>query len=195
MNRAMLAVVPLLILAAPAHADVKIVQSVTGKGMGMSDAAGTVTTTYIKGLKMRTDTVRGGTTRSMVFDIDAQTLYMFDNKRQEADVLEMGEFGKQIGNSVDPSQITASVRPNGQTKQLLGKTATGCYLRFYKAAAEKGWIFGDPRVAKGFARAMAAMMAKMGGIESTSRVQSVDTAAIADSMFAPPAGYKLNVKK
>ena len=40
-----------------------------GKGMGM---CGTMTTTtYIKGNKMRTDTVIGDTTRTMIFDVDA----------------------------------------------------------------------------------------------------------------------------
>jgi hypothetical protein len=42
---------------------------------------------------------------------------------------------------------------------------------------------------------MAAMMAKMGGMSATTTVQSADTAALADDLFAPPAGYKLNPKK
>jgi hypothetical protein len=101
------------------------------------------------------------------------------------------------------------------------------YMAFYKGAVEKGWIFSDPRAAKGSpgqAKAMAqmykelaetggvpyetemqiklegegpmaAMMAKMGGMSTTSTVQSVETGALADDLFAPPAGYKLNARK
>lgn len=263
MKRALLATVVVLGIVAPAWADLKLTQNVSGKGMGM--ASNMLTTTYIKGLKMRNDTVSGDTTRSMIFDVEAQKLYMFDSKKKEADVWDMAEFGRQSGTLVDTSAMTATVKPNGQTKQVAGKTATGYdmnismptrmgdekngmkmtvnltgpvwivtgapgtedYLRFYKAAAEKGWIFSDPRAAKGApgqTRAiaemyrqlaatggvpyetemnvkmsgdgpMAGLMAKMGGISSTSTVQSADTAALADDLFEPPAGYKLNVKK
>ena len=42
---------------------------------------------------------------------------------------------------------------------------------------------------------MAAMMAKMGGMTMTTSVQSVETGALADDLFTPPAGYKLNARK
>jgi hypothetical protein len=103
--------------------------------------------------------------------------------------------------------MTVSIKPNGQTKQLAGKSASGYdveisvpgilggpkgppvtatlngvmwvvkgapgtaeYARFYKGAAEKGWIFSDPRAAKGMpgqAKAMAEMykkLAEIGGV-------------------------------
>ena len=103
--------------------------------------------------------------------------------------------------------ITSSVKPNGQTKQVAGKTASGYdmdisvpaslggaggmkmvvkmtgpawivkgapgtadYVAFYRAAAQKGFIFSDPRAAKGNpgqAKAMARMyeqFADIGGI-------------------------------
>jgi hypothetical protein len=105
------------------------------------------------------------------------------------------------------------------------------YANFYKAAAEKGFIFSDPRAAKGQpgqAKAMAEMykqfaaiggiayetnmqvklgldgadagpmagiLAKMGNIEIQTIVESVETTAVADDLFAPPAGYKLNPKQ
>jgi hypothetical protein len=192
-------------LAAPASADVTVKQTTTGKGMGMS---GTIPgTVYIKGLKMRTDSVMDGTTRTMLFDIEAQKLYSFDSKKKEADVWNMADFGAQMGESLDTSDVTSSLTPNGQTKTLLGKTATGYdmrismptavggskdmsmtvtlegpmwivkdapgtsdYLAFYEAAAEKGWIFTDPRAAKanpGQARTVAEMhrqLAATGGV-------------------------------
>ena len=35
----------------------------------------------------------------------------------------------------------------------------------------------------------------MGNIEMTSSVQNVEVVQLSDDMFAPPADYKLNVKK
>lgn len=108
-----------------------------------------------------------------------------------------------------------------------GAPGTAEYMAFYKAAVEKGWIFSDPRAAKGSpgqAKAMAemhrqlastggvpyetemavsiegegpmaAVMARMGGMSMTTTVQSVDTTVLDDTLFAPPAGYKLVPKK
>lgn len=41
---------------------------------------------------------------------------------------------------------------------------------------------------------MAGMMARMGGITSTSTVQSVSTGSLSDALFAPPTGYTLKTK-
>jgi hypothetical protein len=115
------------------------------------------------------------------------------------------------------------------------KNAPGAaeYAAFYQAAAEKGFIFGDPRAAKGQpgqARAMtemyrkfaelggiayesdiqvkmgmdpgapgagmmAGMLAKMGNMSMHTRVDDLQTTPLADDLFAPPAGYKLNPRK
>jgi hypothetical protein len=176
----------------------------------------------------------------------------------------MQAFSQEMAKSVQTGTMKASVTPNGQKKEVAGKTATGYdlvtsvpatiggeggmemtvtlrgpmwivkgapgtedYMAFYKAAAEKGWIFSDPRAAKGSpgqAKAMAemyrllastggvpyetvmtisvegegpmaAVMARMGGMSMTSSVQSVDTTALDDALFAPPSGYKLVQKK
>lgn len=193
-------------LAAPARADLTIVQTVSGKGMGMGGT--TKSTSYLKGLKMRTDTVSGNTTRTMIFDVESQKIYIFDSKKKEADVWDMAEFNKQAGGAVDVSEMKASITPNGQTKQVSGRAASGYdmaisvparlggakdgmamtvnltgpvwivkgapgtdeYMKFYQAAAERGWIFSDPRAAKGQpgqARAMTEMYRQMvatGGI-------------------------------
>ena len=39
---------------------------------------------------------------------------------------------------------------------------------------------------------MAGILAKMGNIEVQTLVESVETTPLADDLFAPPAGYKLN---
>ena len=194
MNRLILVALFASVLAAPSFADVTVKATASGKGMGMS--TNMVTTTFIKGNKMRTDTVIGDTTRTMIFDVDNQRLYSFDSKKKEADAWDMQAFAANMS-GVDTSQMKASVKANGQTKEIAGKTAAGYdmsismpttmggkdgmpmtlnltgpmwvvkgapgtaeYINFYKGAVEKGWIFSDPRGAKGSpgqAKAMAEM--------------------------------------
>ena len=181
-----------VMVAAPLTADVTIKAMNSGKVMGFGGDL--KTTTYVKGMKMRVDTVTGDTIRTSVFDVENQKLYMFDNKKKEADVWDMAQFSAEISKSVSVQDIKSSIKPNGQTKQIAGKTATGYdivvtvpaetggmkmtmnltgttwivkgapgtadYIAFYKAASEKGWIFTDPRAAKGQpgqAKAMAEM--------------------------------------
>ena len=197
-----------------AFADVTVKSTGSGKGMGMDRSMSI--TTYIKGNKMRTDTDMGDSIRTMIFDVDAQRLYSFDSKKKEADAWDMQAFGANLKESVDTSGMKGSIKPNGQTKQIAGKAATGYdmelslpammggksgmkmtvvlsgpiwivkgapgtsdYINFYKGAVEKGWIFSDPRGAKGNpgqAKAMAEMykqLAATGGIpyEQTTNIK------------------------
>lgn len=262
MKRVFVATVLGLCLALPAHADVTLKQTTGGKGMGISGNASSAT--YIKGNKMRSDLVMGDKTQTTIFDVDAQKMYIFDSKKKEADVWDMATFGAELSKTVDMSGARASVKPNGQTKQIAGHSAAGYdmdvsmqsgmggskdmtmtvtlsgpiwivknapgsadYARFYKAAVDKGWIFSDPRGAKaqpGQAKAMAEMyrqmadiggipyetnvqikmsgsgpmaglLSKIGNVTMTTSVDSVEVAPLADNLFAPPAGYKLNQKK
>lgn len=262
MKRAVLTAVLALGLAMPAFADVTLKQTTTGKGMGMSGTTGG--TTYIKGGKMRADVVMGDKTMTTIFDVDAQKMYSFDSKKKEADVFDMAAVGAELSKSVDMSSAKASFKPNGQKKEISGKSAAGYdmqvsmdaamggskemsmtvtlqgpvwivadapgaadYARFYKTAVEKGWIFSDPRAAKaqpGQAKAMAEMynqiaetggipyqteiqiklggggpmgglLAKMGNVTMTTTIDAVEVAPLAEDLFAPPAGYKLNEKK
>lgn len=249
-------------IASSLLADVTIKQNTTGKGLGVA-ASGT-TTTYIKGMKMRSDVEARGTVMTTIFDVDAQKMYIFDSKKKSADVWDMQAFSAELAKSVEVGEMKASVKANDEKKDIAGKSANGYdvnvtvpatmggeggmamtvklrgpmwivknapgtadYVAFYKAATDKGWIFSDPRAAKGSpgqAKAMAemqrqlastgglpyevtmdisvegegpmaAMMARMGGMSMTSTVTSVDTAALDDALFAPPAGYKLVPKK
>jgi hypothetical protein len=205
MTRSILIATFSLALAAPAFADVTVKGTGSGKGLGMS--ANMATTTYIKGNKMRTDSVIGDTTRTMIFDVDAQRIYSFDSKKKEADSWDMQAFGANLSQSVDTANVKASLKANGQTKQISGNNATGYdveltvpatmggkdgmkmtitvsgpvwlvkgapgtadYANFYRAAVDKGFIFTDPRGAKGNpgqAKALAEMyrqLAAAGGI-------------------------------
>lgn len=250
-------------VAAPASADITIRQITGGKGLGMSGTA--PGTTYIKGNKMRTDVVIDNRTQTTIFDVDEQKMYSFDSRRKEADVWDMAAFAQELSQSVDASSAKGSLKPNGQTKQISGQTASGYdmeisvnaamggnkemtmtvtlagpvwivkgapgaadYIAFYNAAVDKGFIFSDPRAAKGQpgqAKAMAQMykelaetggiayetemqikmgggsgpmggiMARLGNVTVTSVVESVTVGPLADDLFMPPAGYKLNQRK
>jgi hypothetical protein len=264
MTRIILTVVLAFGLAAPAWADVTIRQITGGKGLGMSGNA--PATTYIKGSKMRTDVTIDNRTQTTIFDVEAQKMYVFDSRRKEADVWDMAAFAQELSQSVDTSSAKASIKPNGQTKQIGGQTASGYdmeisvnaamggnkdmtmmvtlagpawivkgapgtsdYIAFYNAAVEKGFIFSDPRAAKGQpgqAKAMAQMykeladiggmpyetemqikmggsgagplggiMARLGNITVMNRVESVSVEPLADDLFLPPSGYKLNQRQ
>jgi len=115
----------------------------------------------------------------------------------------------------------------GPTWIAKGAPGSAEYAAFYRGAAEKGWIFTDPRAAKGspgqakamaemyteFARiggvpyetqmdikpqadgAMGGLVSRMGGLSMTTTTDSVETGALADDLFLPPADYKLNEKQ
>lgn len=189
-----------VMMTAPLGADVTIKAMNSGKAMGMGGEL--QTTTYVKGMKMRVDTVQGDKIQTSVYDVENQKLYMFDNKKKEADVWDMAQFSAEVSKAVSVQEIKSSIKPNGQTKQIAGKTANGYdmvvtvpadmggmkmtmnltgvtwvvkgapgtadYLAFYKAAAEKGWIFSDPRAAKGQpgqAKAMSQMYEQLGKLD------------------------------
>lgn len=116
-----------------------------------------------------------------------------------------------------------TIRLTGTTWIAKGVPGSADYSGFYQGAAEKGWIFSDPRAAQGapgqaramaqmyteFARtggvpyetqmdikpegggAMGGLMAKVGGMQTTTTTDSVDTAPLADDLFQVPADYKV----
>ncbi len=211
MTRMMLAAVLAFVTWTPAYADVTMKATGTGKGLGMS--ANTPSTTYIKGLKMRVESVLGKKNHITIFDVENQKMYVLDSKRMEADVWDMAAFAEELSKSVSTEGMRSSIKPNGQTKSIAGQTAEGYdmeivvpatiggeggmavtmvlsgvtwiakgapgteeYAAFYNGAAEKGWIFTDPRAAKGSpgqAKAMAEMykeFAKLGGVPYESQM-------------------------
>ena len=123
-------------LGATASADVTVKQTSTGKGLGLSGT--TSGATFIKGNKMRTDVVMGDKTQTSVYDLDAQKMYVFDSKKKEADVWDMGAFADEISKSVDVSSTKASLKPNGQSKTVGGKSAAGYDLDVSMQAAFAG---------------------------------------------------------
>ena len=205
MKRAILSVALAIAVAGSASGDVTLKHATTGKGLG-AVAAGN-STTYIKGMKMRTDSDLRGTMHTTIFDLENQKMYVFDSKRKSADVWDMQAFAQELSKSVQTGEMKASMKANGKKKDVAGKPAAGYdlsvsvpavlggeggmemtvnlggpmwivkgapgteeYVGFYRAAAEKGWIFSDPRAAKGQpgqAKAMAEMyrlLASTGGL-------------------------------
>lgn len=136
MKRLFATCVALSLCIAPLAADVTIKQTVQGKALGMGGK--TTSTTYIKGNKLRTDTVSGDRIMSTVFDVDAQKLYIFDNKKKEAEVWDMATFAEELSKSVNETSITGSVKANGQTKQIAGRTANGYDVQVSMQAAMAG---------------------------------------------------------
>ncbi len=98
--------------------------TIDGKGMGMS---GTMTsTTYIKGNKMRTDIVTGDTTRTTIFDVDTQKMYLASiRRRRKPTSTTCRSCPRDMSKNVQVSEMKASIKPNGKTKEIAGKTATG----------------------------------------------------------------------
>ncbi len=255
MTRTMLAACAIAALAFAAHADVTIKSTATGKGFGISGS--TTSTTYIKGLKMRSDAAAGKKNFSTIFDVDAQKMYILDVEDRKAKVWDMAAFATQLSSTVSADGMQASMKPNGQTKTVAGQNTDGYdieivvpttvggmqmtmrltgttwiakdapggadYSAFYQGAAEKGWIFSDPRAAQGspgqakamaqmyteFAKtggipyetlmnikpegggAMGGIMAKVGGMQTTTTTDSVETGPLADELFQVPADYKI----
>ena len=123
MKRILVAAGLAAVMAAPLSADVTIKQINNGKVLGMSGEL--PTTTYVKGLKMRVDTTQGDKILTSIYDLDSQKLYMFDNKKKEADVWDMAQFSAEVSKAVSVDTVKSSIKPNGQTKQVAGKTANG----------------------------------------------------------------------
>lgn len=120
---ALVSLVSLASLASPAFADVTVKSSITGKGMGMSGSMPSVT--YIKGSKMRNEVTAGDTTRVTIFDLETQKMYTFDMKKKEADVIDMTKMAADISKNVQIDEMKASLKANGKTKTIAGKSATG----------------------------------------------------------------------
>jgi hypothetical protein len=123
MKRTLVALGVLAAFATPSFADVTIKSNVVGRGMG---AAGAMTSvTYVKGAKMRNEVTVNGNTRVTIFDVDAQKMYSLDLKKQEADVFDMQKMSGDLAKNVQVSEIKASLKPSGKTKDIAGKSATG----------------------------------------------------------------------
>ncbi len=97
----------------------------TAASKGMGTGGTSTATTFIKGTKMRTDTVTEGMTRSQIIDMDAMKMYSFDSKSKEANVYDMAQLAAGIAKNVQVGDIKAALKPNGKTKSVSGQSANG----------------------------------------------------------------------
>ena len=111
------------LMATPALADVTVTSQVTGKGLGK--AAESQSITYIKGLKMRSDSTLGDTPTTTIIDIEAQKFISINHKKKEASVFDMAQFRQELDKSMKAGEAKASLKPNGQKKEIAGRACSG----------------------------------------------------------------------
>lgn len=123
MKRFFFVALVIAVVASPAFADITMKSTVVNKAMGGTNTV--TSTTFIKGNKTRTDMVTGDTTRTSVMDMDTMKMYSFDSKAKEVTIYDMTKLAADMGKNVQISDIKASVKANGKTKQVSGKAASG----------------------------------------------------------------------
>jgi Domain of unknown function (DUF4412) len=114
-------------VASPALADVTLKSKRSGTGM-VGAAAGDMTQ-YIKGLKTRTDQTSGaGKETTTIVDLAAKQLIVLNHDAKEADVIDMTSLSESLAKA-GATDITASITPTTQTRQIAGQTCTVYDLR------------------------------------------------------------------
>lgn len=176
--------VALLAAGAAAHADVTVITTTAGKASIIN--VGGTSTNLIKGNRMRTDSLMGNRSNSLLIDIDGRRFVDIDDKKKSATVTPLDSLREQL-DKVGAGTINATLKKTAQTKQIAGYdctvhdisvtlpfsitgspgdgmdmnmllSGTAClstsapgladYQKFYRASADSGFIFGDPRAAK-----------------------------------------------
>lgn len=111
------------LLATPALADVTLTSQVSGKGL--AKAAETQSITYIKGLKMRTDSTLGDAPTTTIIDIETQKFISINHKKKEASVLDMAQFRQELDKAMKGGDAKASLKPNAEKKEIAGRPCIG----------------------------------------------------------------------
>ena len=109
-------------VASPALADVTLKSKATGTGM-VGAVAGDMTQ-YIKGLKTRSDQTTGaGRQTSTIIDLAAKQMIVLNHDTKEADVIDMTNLSETLAKA-GATDITATITPTPQTRQIAGQTCT-----------------------------------------------------------------------
>jgi hypothetical protein len=109
-------------IASPALADVTLKSKGTGTGM-VGAVAGDMTQ-YVKGLKSRTDQTSGaGRQTSTIIDIATKQMIVLNHDTKEADVIDMTNLSETLAKA-GATEITATITPTLQTRQVAGQTCT-----------------------------------------------------------------------
>lgn len=152
MRRLLCAIVIAGTVAAPAAADVTVNATTTGKGLGQAASGQSVT--YIKGNKMRSETMMGDNTIVSIIDLDAQKMFTVNTKKREADAYDLAKMRADIDKSIGPAEATVSFKANGQKKTVMGVSCDGYDLTISMPAGQSGMdmtmtMSGPAWVAKG----------------------------------------------
>jgi hypothetical protein len=107
------------LLATPAIADVTVTAQVAAKG------GETESITYIKGLKMRSDSSVLGTPTTTIVDVEAQKFISINHKKKEVVVYDLAKFREDLGKSVNSAAAVASLKPNSERREIAGKACVG----------------------------------------------------------------------
>ena len=179
-----------VLVVAPVSADLTLVQTVSGKGMGMGGGQPLETTMYIKGSRMRTE----GLDRITIIDVAKHQMTVLDPNKKEARIVDMARVQEGMQKSLAGAP-RAQLNATGQTKTILGRTCTeyaatvsvpmkmgndemnvlmtgpiwiakgapgtADFTGFYKAAADNGMFFSNPDQAKGAGAAQVRGMTEM----------------------------------
>jgi len=99
-----------------AMADVTLKGTSSGKGIGQ--LADGESLTYIKGLRMRSDSAGG---RSTIIDAERGRMILLNHKKKQAEVTDTRDISKQL-EKISGEGIQASLKSTGRTRQMLGET-------------------------------------------------------------------------
>jgi hypothetical protein len=119
LTRAAASLVSIVLFAGPAFADVTMKMTMATAGGPAS--VETVSVTFIKGMKMRSDVKVAGQDMSLFVDVAAKQQLMVNNATKE--VTDVGAMTADLPMGV--GEVKLSVKPSGQTKSLLGRTCAG----------------------------------------------------------------------
>lgn len=121
MRRTLGAMAGVLLLSAPAWADITLTSKLTGK---MAGGDGTTQVVKVKGSKMRTDSTRGNDLTSTIFDVDAGKMIVLDHKKKEALVLDTAAIVETMGKGGGSIDVKTDLKPTSEKKQVAGYDCT-----------------------------------------------------------------------
>src|SRR6185295_12644658 len=107
--------------AAAAHADVSVVTTTAGKASFIN--VGGTSTNLIKGNRMRTDSVMGSRSDSLLIDIDGRRFVSIDDNKKSATVTPLDSIREQL-DKVGVGTIQATLTKTAQTKKIAGYDCT-----------------------------------------------------------------------
>jgi hypothetical protein len=134
-------------ITSPALADVTLKSK--GSATGMVGAMAGDMTQYVKGLKIRIDQTSGaGRQTTTIIDIVARQMTVLDHDKKEAEVIDMSNLADTL-TKAGAADITMSITPTTQTRQIAGQTCTVYNLKvavpMKMANSEMKMVMGGPQ--------------------------------------------------